>query len=131
MVDITDEASLREQLVEQYKHVERIGLNELASGNLSVRFGDGMLISPSGGTADNIATDTIVEVSLEGDWEGERKPSSEWRMHAAIYQKNVYPEISWLNYLSTNAAFRTGAGRQHNGLQCHLAWSWPWQARVV
>ncbi len=88
MVDVADEATLREQLVEQYIHVERIGLNELASGNLSVRFGDNMLISPSGATADNIAPDTIVECSLEGEWEGDRKPSSEWRMHAAIYQKN-------------------------------------------
>ena len=88
MVDVVDEGTLREQLVEQYIHVERIGLNELASGNLSVRFGDNMLISPSGATADNIAPDTIVECSLEGEWEGDRKPSSEWRMHAAIYQKN-------------------------------------------
>jgi L-fuculose-phosphate aldolase len=88
MVDAVDEATLREQLVDQYKYVERIGLNELASGNLSVRFGDNMLISPSGATAENIATDTLMAVSLEGEWEGERKPSSEWRMHAAIYQKH-------------------------------------------
>ena len=88
MADVADETTLREQLVEQYKHVEQIGLNELSSGNLSVRFGDNMLISPSGATADNIATDTVVEISLDGEWEGDRKPSSEWRMHAAIYQKN-------------------------------------------
>jgi L-fuculose-phosphate aldolase len=79
------EADLRAQLVEQYKHVEQIGLNELSSGNLSCRFEDGMLISPSGATGSTIAVDTIVKVSLEGDWEGDRKPSSEWRMHAAIY----------------------------------------------
>jgi L-fuculose-phosphate aldolase len=79
------EASLREQLAHQYKHVERIGLNELSSGNLSCRFEDRMLISPSGATADTIDADAIVEVSLEGEWSGERKPSSEWRMHAAIY----------------------------------------------
>ena len=88
MANETDETVLREQLVEQYKHVERIGLNELSSGNLSVRFGDNMLISPNGAKAENIAVDTIVEVSLDGDWRGERKPSSEWRMHAAIYQRH-------------------------------------------
>ncbi|MDA0788243.1 MAG: class II aldolase/adducin family protein [Proteobacteria bacterium] len=80
-----NEASLREQLAEQYKHVERIGLNELSSGNLSCRFGDKMLISPSGATADTIEPDAIVAVSLDGEWSGDRKPSSEWRMHAAIY----------------------------------------------
>jgi len=84
----SNEANLRQQLVEQYKFVESIGLNELASGNLSVRFGDNMLISASGASAENISPDTIVEVSLQGEWEGDRKPSSEWRMHAAIYQKN-------------------------------------------
>ena len=45
-----------------------------------------MLISPSGATADTIAPNNIVKVSLDGQWEGERKPSSEWRMHAAIYE---------------------------------------------
>lgn len=85
MTDNRNETNLRQQLVEQYKHVEQIGLNELASGNLSCRHGDGMLISPSGATAETIAPDTIVQVSLDGEWEGDRKPSSEWRMHAAIY----------------------------------------------
>ena len=31
MADNIDETTLRTQLVEQYKHVEKIGLNELAS----------------------------------------------------------------------------------------------------
>lgn len=88
MVDVADEAGLRQQLVDQYKHVEGIGLNELSSGNLSCRFGDGMLISASGASADTIESDTIVEVSLDGEWQGDRKPSSEWRMHAAIYLKH-------------------------------------------
>ena len=92
MADEANEASLREQLVEQYKYVEGIGLNELSSGNLSVRFGDNMLISASGASAENISPETIVEVSLEGEWEGDRKPSSEWRMHAAIYLKHEKTE---------------------------------------
>ena len=85
---MSDESDLREQLVEQYQHAEHTGLNELSSGNLSVRFEDGMLISPSGATAENIAVDTIVFVKLNGDWEGDRKPSSEWRMHAGIYERH-------------------------------------------
>tara|TARA_E500000178_G_scaffold355932_1_gene430655 strand:- start:171 stop:824 length:654 start_codon:yes stop_codon:yes gene_type:complete len=80
------ETSLRETLTEQYKYAEQIGLNELSSGNLSCRFEDGMLISPSGASAETIAPENIVRVSLDGEWEGDRKPSSEWRMHAAVYQ---------------------------------------------
>ena len=82
-----DELALREQIATQYKYIESIGLNELSSGNVSCRFGDGMLISASGASADNISADAIVYVSLEGDWTGE-KPSSEWRMHAAIYRQH-------------------------------------------
>lgn len=80
-----NEQQLREHLAEQYRYVEQIGLNELSSGNLSCRFEDGMLISPSGASADNITPESVVRVSLDGEWEGDRKPSSEWRMHAAVY----------------------------------------------
>lgn len=82
------EADLREELARQYRYVESIGLNELASGNLSCRFADGMLISASGATAQSISAETVVEVSLDGQWRGPRKPSSEWRMHAAIYARH-------------------------------------------
>jgi L-fuculose-phosphate aldolase len=86
MTVTVDENTLRQQLVKHYQYAEKLGLNELASGNLSVRLGDGMLISPSGASADNISIDNIVRVSLAGDWQGDHKPSSEWRMHAGIYQ---------------------------------------------
>ena len=89
MANELDQGSLREQLAAQYRHVERVGLNELSSGNLSVRCGDGMLISPSGATADSIAAANVVEVSLDGEWKGRHKPSSEWRMHAAIYSRHA------------------------------------------
>ena len=89
MADTIDEMSLREQLVAHYKVVEAIGLNEMSSGNLSVRFGDKMLISPNGATAESIAVDTVVATSFDGNFQGNRLPSSEWRMHAAIYQKHA------------------------------------------
>ena len=89
MPDTVIEASLREQLVAHYRRVEAIGLNELSSGNLSARFGDRMLISPNGASAETITEDSIVDVSFDGEWSGERRPSSEWRMHAAIYAKHA------------------------------------------
>ncbi|MDE0055725.1 MAG: class II aldolase/adducin family protein [Gammaproteobacteria bacterium] len=90
MSDTVNEQILREELVEHYRLVAERGLNELSSGNLSVRFGDDrMLISPTGAAAESITTDSIVNISLDGDWEGGRKPSSEWRMHAAIYERHA------------------------------------------
>ena len=87
MADTDNEMHLREQLVAQYRRVESLGLNEMSSGNLSVRFGDRMLISPNGATGESIAVDTVVDTSFDGIYQGPRLPSSEWRMHAAIYQK--------------------------------------------
>jgi len=48
-----------------------------------------MLISPNGATAESIRVETIVETSFDGEYRGERLPSSEWRMHAAIYRKHA------------------------------------------
>ena len=85
----SDERRLREELVAQYRQVAALGLNEGSSGNLSVRFGDGMLISPNGAKESSIAVDNIVETSFDGDYGGSRLPSSEWRMHAAIYRRHA------------------------------------------
>ena len=84
MTDSTDEQALRAELAEQYRQLGVAGLNELSSGNVSIRIDDDMLISPSGASAENIEPDVVVRMSLDGEWQGERKPSSEWRMHAAI-----------------------------------------------
>ncbi|MDE0224046.1 MAG: class II aldolase/adducin family protein [Gammaproteobacteria bacterium] len=93
MSDTVNEQILREELVEHYRLVAERGLNELSSGNLSVRFGDDrMLISPTGAASESITTDSIVNISLDGDWDGRRKPSSEWRMHAAIYERHAEAE---------------------------------------
>lgn len=92
MAGTTDELSLREDLVAHYKQVAALGLNEGSSGNLSVRFGDGMLISPSGAQAESLAAPDVVETALDGTYSGNRLPSSEWRMHAAIYLR--YPEAN-------------------------------------
>ncbi len=82
-----EETTLRQELVEHYQKVDALGLNEMSSGNLSVRFGDKMLISPNGATGDSITVDNVVTCSFNGDYEGDRLPSSEWRMHAAIYKE--------------------------------------------
>lgn len=82
-----DELSLREQLTEQYRHIVTIGLNELASGNISARSGDGMIISPTGASIENIEPKAMVKMTLDGEWEGDIRPSTEWRMHSAIYER--------------------------------------------
>ncbi|WP_296595881.1 class II aldolase/adducin family protein [Phenylobacterium sp.] len=82
----TSELSARQDLVRAYRQVAELGLTELSSGNLSVRHGDGMLISPTGASAETIDEDSLVYVGSDDTWEADRKPSSEWQLHARIYR---------------------------------------------
>ena len=83
-----DDQQMRETLVSAYRQVVDMGLTDQASGNLSCRVAEGMLISCSGATAKNLTADRVVKVRNDGSWDGEVKPSSEWRMHQAIYQRH-------------------------------------------
>lgn len=62
------------------------GLSQGTSGNVSVRVPEGFLITPSGVPYDRITPAMMVQVDLQGGWQGAWKPSSEWRMHADIYR---------------------------------------------
>jgi len=57
------------------------------SGNLSCRTPGGFLITPSGlPYAEMVPCGDLVEVALSGTvLNGNRRPSSEWRLHAAVY----------------------------------------------
>jgi len=78
--------SLRQDIIDTARAMNANGLNQGESGNLSAREGDGFLITPSGMDYDSLKTTDIVWMDFEGNSRGERKPSSEWRFHAAIYQ---------------------------------------------
>jgi L-fuculose-phosphate aldolase len=79
--------SLRKQLIDTAMAMNSSGLNQGASGNLSVRFEGGMLITPSGMEYAGLVLDDIVWMDFDGSSRGTRKPSSEWRFHAAIYRQ--------------------------------------------
>lgn len=57
-------------------------------GNVSAREDDFFWITPSGMDYSLLTTDDLVRVDLaSGKDEGRWKPSSEWRLHAAIYRQ--------------------------------------------
>ncbi|MCC5811006.1 MAG: class II aldolase/adducin family protein [Ectothiorhodospiraceae bacterium] len=82
-----DASSQYRQLVETAREIDRRGLNQGRSGNLSARHGEGMLISASGCQFDAISADDFVVTDLSGNGHGARQPSSEWAFHAAIYRQ--------------------------------------------
>ncbi len=65
-------------------------------GNLSIRIDDrSFLITPSGMAYESLKERDLVVMTSEGQiLKGDRKPSSEWHMHGAIY--DARPEINVL-----------------------------------
>lgn len=83
-----DEA--RQQLVDAMCALDARGLNRGTSGNLSVRFGAGMFVTPSGVTPDRLTAGAMVFVEADGSIaRGAAKPSSEWRMHMGLYHRRA------------------------------------------
>ncbi|MCP4330932.1 MAG: class II aldolase [Alphaproteobacteria bacterium] len=79
------EAALRAEMTVVMERLDALGLNRGCSGNLSVRFGDGFLITPSGVPPAQIDGASIVAVGGDGEWDGAGRPSSEWPLHRDVY----------------------------------------------
>lgn len=77
---------MRDALVRAARALQAAGLNHGSAGNLSVRTGDGMLITPTGLATAGLEAAQMVSLSLDGSAApGQLRPSSEWRFHAAVY----------------------------------------------
>jgi L-fuculose-phosphate aldolase len=80
---------LRHKLLATARAMNGLGLNQATSGNLSVRCGDGFLITPSALAYQDCTPADVVWLDCFGqpkDKVEQRKPSSEWRMHRDIYR---------------------------------------------
>ena len=75
-----------EQIIKYANMLNSEKLSTLRSGNVSLRYKNGFLITPSGIKYSLLKVDDIVFVSLDGKFdETKNKPSSEWRFHKDIY----------------------------------------------
>jgi L-fuculose-phosphate aldolase len=82
-----DEKALRTAMVATARWMNSSGLNQGTSGNVSARFKDAMLITPSATPYDSMSPEMMAAMPLEGDygsWVGPLKPSTEWRFHLDI-----------------------------------------------
>jgi L-fuculose-phosphate aldolase len=84
--DPVPEIAMRQRVIDTCLEMNARGLNQGTSGNVSVRFGDGLLITPSGRPYESLVVDDIVRMDLKGGYWGALLPSSEWRMHSDIYR---------------------------------------------
>ena len=85
------------------------GINRGAAGNVSVRSGDGFIITPTGMSYDDCTAGDMVKVDSGGTASGARKPSSEWRFHHDIY--TTRPDAGAI--LHCHSPFATTLACQH------------------
>lgn len=102
---------IREQIIAVSQALDHAGLVPNKSGNVSCRSPGGFLITPAGIPYRDLTPEQIVALSVEGEPEaGGVRPSSEWRMHAAIYSQR--PDVSAIVHThSPSATALACAGR--------------------
>jgi len=82
-----EELILRKKIIKFSKLLNKTNLSPLRSGNISIRYKDGFLITPSGKKYESLNPRDILFVDLDGKWDKKLgKPSSEWRFHKDIYK---------------------------------------------
>ncbi len=81
---MTEDTALRRELIEACRSMNSLGINRGTAGNISVRHGDGLLISPTGIPYDRLEPGHVVAMRWDGSFDGDVLPSSEWRFHRDI-----------------------------------------------
>ena len=77
---------LRSEIIKYSQMLNTKKVSALRSGNVSVRFENGFLITPSGVKYSSLKSKDIVFVSLKGNFDKKKGiPSSEWKFHQDIY----------------------------------------------
>lgn len=77
---------VRGAVVEAAREMLRLGLVSGTSGNVSARAGHEVLITPAGLPYERMTDDDLVALTMAGEpADGGREPSSERRVHLAIY----------------------------------------------
>ncbi len=81
-----------DQIIAACRAMNASGLNQGMSGNISLRQGDGLLITPTSLDYDRMQPEDIVRLDAEGRPQGRRRPSSEWRFHYDILRQR--PDVA-------------------------------------
>ena len=80
--------NLRTEIIKYSRMLNSKKLSALRSGNISSRYKNGFLITPSGKKYSTLKNKDIVFVSLSGKYDKKNgSPSSEWKFHQDIYIK--------------------------------------------
>ena len=101
-----DELEVRRSIISQCLFMNESGLNQGNSGNISVRFGDRMLITPTSIPYVETTPEMIASMPINGEYgsyDGPKQPSSEWRFHLDIMKAR--PDVG--SVVHTHATYST------------------------
>src|SRR6201995_1021794 len=79
-----DDTEKRQAIIDACRRMNTLGINQGTSGNISVRHGDGLLITPTSTPYETMTPNQIVFMGLDGTHAANQRPSSEWRFHVDI-----------------------------------------------
>jgi L-fuculose-phosphate aldolase len=85
------ETEKRQAIVDACRRMNALGINQGTSGNISLRHGKGMLITPTSVPYDLMTPDQMVFMAMDGSLAEGQRPSSEWRFHLDILRAR--PEV--------------------------------------
>ena len=88
----TNDRAKRQSIIEACREMNRLGINQGTSGNISLRHEGGMLITPTSTPYEAMQVEQIVFMNLDGSFDTQQRPSSEWRFHRDILKAR--PEIN-------------------------------------
>jgi L-fuculose-phosphate aldolase len=91
----------RQAMLHIVRRLEDKGFNHGSSGNVSLRMGEGALITPTGAHSGNLTPQRLVLLDAHGAVIGDGVPSSEWHMHGAILR--AYPAANTVIHTHADA----------------------------
>ena len=82
----------RQSIIDACQSMNGLGINQGTSGNISLRDGEGFLITPTSTPYDLMQPEDIIEMRFDHSVVGNGRPSTEWRFHLDILRAR--PEVN-------------------------------------
>jgi len=99
------EVAARRAIIATCREMNARGINQGTSGNISLRFGDAMLITPTALPYHKMNPADLCRMPIDGEYgsfEGPLMPSSEWRFHLDIMRAR--PEVGAIDHCHSTYA---------------------------
>ena len=122
----------RSAIIASCLEMNACGLNQGTSGNISMRVGNQMIITPSAVPYDELQPAMLASLKLDAadaEFSGPLAPSSEWRVHADILRAR--PEVNAVVHAHPAVLHKPGDSAYGNPSSALYGCSVRWQQRAL